>query len=440
MKAPDRVVLLTVASPLFPEAAARDLMGRSAGTSPAVTPISVLAHDKASAASALSELKPDRIAGLVVQLSTFATAEILHDVLAALGDRKIPIALWALEERGEIITNSLCGVQLWASTLVRFGHRPTVLIGDPEGAVGNDLDAFAAAARAQAALSSAQIALVGSHADWFTNLAVEPATLHRIVGATVRQVSLQAFIQSCKATPESEVAASTRWDDTIFDGGDNAVGKATMGQTFARLDAGLSAIKADAIAIRDWPEILYADGFRGTWAALGELSDRAAPIAPEGDVMGAATAVAVRAMLPESLPFLTDISGLDRDNDRLVLWHYGVSPRLSNGPRHVDAAMKQESFPLKSGPMTLIRLSLRPGGELRIFVAEGTLLAEPTGANRAAGYFQPSNGGAEALVRGFIAAGYEHHVTAVYGRLAHAAAHLAHAMGAKLDGPGAWNG
>ncbi|WP_211486635.1 hypothetical protein, partial [Corallococcus exiguus] len=147
--------------------------------------------------------------------------------------------------------------------------------------------------------------------------------------------------------------------------------------TYARLKAGLDTLSADAIAIRDWPEILYHEDFKGTWSALGELSDAAVPLAPEGDVMGALTALAARGFDQASLPFLTDISGLDRGANHLVLWHYGVSPRLASGPRSIDAALKQESFPLKAGPITLMRLSITPDGQLRIFVCEGGIDERP---------------------------------------------------------------
>ncbi len=215
--------------------------------------------------------------------------------------------------------------------------------------------------------------------------------------------------------------------------GDDEAGRLALGRTYAQLAAGLDRIEADAIAIRDWPEILYAEDFKGTWGALGELSDRAVPIAPEGDVMGAATALVARAFDPASLPFLTDISGLDRAKNRLVLWHYGVSPRLADGPRSLDPALKQETFPLKAGPMTLIRLSLRDDGTLRIFVCEGEIEAEKSRANRAAGYFRPADAGAEELVRHFIDEGYEHHVTAVYGRWADAVLHLGRQLGVQVD-------
>ncbi len=440
MNAPDKIMLLTIGSPLFPESAAREHMRRSASVSDCFEQVQVLARDRATGAKALAAIDPDRTAGLIVQLATFATAEILHDLLATIGDRPIPIALWALEEPGEIITNSLCGLQLWASTLARFERTCSVLIGDPGGPVGADIEAFAAAARAHAALRGSRIALIGSHADWFTNLAVAPSALFGAIGATIQQTSLPGFLKHCTATPQAEEEAAGRWSDTTFAVADEQAARAKMGRTYARLAAGLDTVVADAIAIRDWPEILYADDFVGTWGALGELSDRTVPIAPEGDVMAAVTALALRAMLPGSLPFLTDISGLDRANDRLVLWHYGVSPRLADGPRHVDETLKQESFPLKPGPMTLVRLSLRPDGALRIFVAEGEMLTERSGANRAAGYFRPDGGGAEAMVRGFVAAGYEHHVTAVYGRVGQAADVLAQMLGATLDEPGAKHG
>lgn len=435
-----RVGVLAVASPLFPEAAAAELVARTEGfvaderLGGAFRLPGTLARDPAGCAQALAELDLDGLDALVVQLSTFCTAELLHKLLDAVGDRPLPIALWALEEAEEIVTNSLCGAQLWASTLARFGRGYTLLLGNPgDEDLVRELAAFAAAARVHRRLRGARVALIGAHADWFTNLAVDPWALRRLLGITIAQTTLIKFLQGCTADPAAEREAAERWAQASFDGGEAEAGRLTLGRTYARLAAGLDRIEADAIAIRDWPEILYAEDFRGTWGALGELSDRAVPIAPEGDVMGALTALVARAFDPASLPFLTDISGIDRARNRLILWHYGVSPRLAGGPRSLDPALKQESFPLKPGPLTLLRLSLRADGSLRIFVAEGEIEAEKSRANRAAGYFRPARAGAEALVKGFIEEGYEHHVTAVYGRRADAVRHLGRMLGARVD-------
>lgn len=435
-----QVGVLFVASSLFSEAAAEALIARTehlAGDDRLAGQFRVagrLARDRASCAAALAGLDLDGLDGLVIQLSTFCTADLLHEVLAAIGDRPLPLALWALEEDDAIITNSLCGAQLWASTFARFGRRFTLLLGNPDhDALAGELRAFAAAARAQARVRGARVALIGAHADWFTNLAVDPWALKRVLDVTIEQTTLVRFLESCKATPAAEKAAAQRWAEASFENGEADAGRNTLGQTYARLAAGLDAVKADAIALRDWPEILYAEDFRGTWAALGELSDRATPIAPEGDVMGAVSALVARAFDPASLPFLTDISGIDRANNRLVLWHYGVSPRLADGPRSLDPVLKQETFPLRAGPMTLFRLSLRADGALRIFVAEGAIEDQRSSANRAAGYFRPAGSTAEALVRQFIDEGYEHHVTAVYGHWADAVAHLGRQLGVKVD-------
>ncbi|CAH1656781.1 hypothetical protein [Chelatococcus asaccharovorans] len=435
-----RVGILFVASSLFSEAAAEELIGRTrdlvaegelAGRFKLA---GRLARDRASCAAALESIDLGDLDGLVIQLSTFCTADLLHEVLSAIGERALPLAVWALEESDAIITNSLCGAQLWASTLARFGRRFTLLMGNPGDAdLARDLAAFAAAARANTRVRGARVALIGSHADWFTNLAVDPWALKRALGVTIEQMTLVRFLDGCKATAEAEQAAATRWAEASFDGGEAEAGRATLGRTYARLEAGLDAIKADAVALRDWPEILYAEDFRGTWAALGELSERAIPIAPEGDVMGAVSALVARAFDPASLPFLTDISGIDRANNRLVLWHYGVSPRLADGPRSLDPVLKQETFPLRPGPMTLFRLSMRADGSLRIFVAEGAIEDQRSAANRAAGYFRPWAGKAEALVRQFIDEGYEHHVTAVYGHWGDAVAHLGRQLGVKVD-------
>jgi L-fucose isomerase-like protein len=430
------VAVLSVGSPLFPaEAAAAALAAtRAALDGTGMTLLPVTARDPESLARALAGHSPRGLAGLVVQMATFATAEALHALLDWLGPEPLPLAVWALEEPGEIITNSLCGAQLWCSTLSRVGRRASFLLGQPgDAALGADLAAFAAAARAVRALRGARVALIGSHAAWFTNLAADPWALGRALGVTVAQVSLPAFLAGCTATPEAATAAAARWAGVAFDAGDAETNRATLGRTLARLEAGLDRIAADAVAIRDWPEILYDPEFRGTWAALGELSDRAVTVTPEGDVPGALTALAARAFDPDGLPFLTDISGIDRVADRLVLWHYGVSPRLAAGPRRVDAALKQESFPLRGGPMTLLRLSLRPDGSLRLFLAKGAVEDRPCGANRASGWFRPEGETAERLVRRFIAAGYEHHVTALYGDWGGAVRHLGEALGIVVD-------
>lgn len=430
------VAVLSIGSALFPAEVGAAVLARTRPVAKAagMAVLPQAARDAQGLRDLLAGLDPRGLDGLAIQMGAFATAELLHLLLDWLGSEPLPLALWALEEPGEIVVNSLCGAQLWSSTLNRLGRRAAFLLGEPEDpALQAELAAFAAGARAARRLRGARVALVGSHAAWFTNLATDPWALGRALGVTVAQVSLPAFIAGCTATPEAAARAARLWDGVAFESGDAQAHRATLGRTCARLAAGLDALAADAVAIRDWPEILYAEEFRGTWAALGELSDRATPIAPEGDVPGALTALAARAFDPASLPFLTDISGIDRKGNRLVLWHYGVSPRLAAGPRHVDAALKQESFPLKSGPMTLMRLSLRPDGSLRLFLSEGALLPEPSGANRAAGYYRPAGEGAEALVRRFVAAGYEHHVTAVYGHWAAAARAMAAALGIEVD-------
>lgn len=431
--------VLFMASGLFPRAAAEEAMTRTRegvaqGRLPAEWHLAeTLAVDRESCAAALAELRPDERDALVIQMSTFCTAELLETVLDSLGDRSIPIAVWALEESGKIVTNSLCGAQLWMSTLDRLGRDAAFFLGNVgDGGLADELTAFAAAARASAKVRGARIALVGGHAEWFTNIAVDGWALRRRLGVIVDHVSLPAFLDKCDAAEEGDAAAS-RWADVAVDGADPAAARQTIGRSFARLEAGLNGLDADGVALRDWPEILYSDRFQGTWPALGALSERAVPLAPEGDVMGAVTAVAARGLAPDSLPFLTDISGIDRARERLVLWHYGVSPHLAAGPRSVTATLKEESFSLKPGEMTLLRFSQRADGAVRLFISEGRISEEPTGANRASGYFEPDMGDAEGWMQFFVERRYEHHVTALYGRWARAARHMARQLGIEVD-------
>lgn len=434
-----RIGALFVASSLFPADAAAAFMkaGRAyfhrlGDVSTFVVP-ETLASDRASLSKALAELDLAGLDGLIVQLSTFAAAELLHDLLAS-ASADLPVAIWGLEERDEIVTNSLCGAQLWSSTLARLGRRTTFIMGNVDDAhTAAQITAFAAGARAATGIKRARIALVGAHADWFTNLAVDPALLRRTLGATIVQTSLPKFIAACMAGAEATTADEARWQDVVFDSGRTLEDRKAVAATYARLRAGLDTLDADAVAIRDWPEILYGEAFRGTWSALGELAARAVPVAPEGDVMGALTALAARAFDPDSLPFLTDISGVDRAANHLVLWHYGVSPKLAAGPRRIDAVLKQETFRLKPGPLTLLRLSLSPGGEVRLFITEGSISERDPAANRAAGLFVPRARPAAEIVRPFVEGGWEHHVTGLYGHWAEAALVLGRHIGASVE-------
>lgn len=436
-KPPRRIGALFIASPLFP--AAQSLTDASAaylrglGDASELVVAQPLARDRASLAQALQSIDLQALDGLVVQLTTFAGAELLHDLVAAIGARDLPLALWAFEERDEIVTNSVCGVQLWMSTLQRLGRRPVFVLGNVDDAhTEPQLRDFTAAARAASALAGARVALVGAHADWFTNLAVDPVVLHRRLGCTVVHTSLPRFTAACMEAPPPTPQDVARWAEVGFDGGDDEAKRQIVAATYARLRAGLDSLQADAVALRDWPEILYGEHFKGTWSALGELSERAVPLAPEGDVMGAVTALVVRSFDPGSLPFLTDISGIDRDNNHLVTWHYGVSPRLAVGPRRIDAILKQESFAPRPGPLTLLRLSLQADGRLRLFAAEGRIEARRSAANRTAGLFVPRDTPAATLLRRFVEEGFEHHVTAVHGQWGQAAERLAWLLRAEM--------
>ena len=150
---PARIGVLFIASPLFPAAAAQASMASATnyllniGDRSHFSVCQVLANDRASIARALQSLELAALDGLIVQLTTFAGAELLHELLGALGTKDLPLALWATEERDEIVTNSLCGAQLWMSTLRRLGRRAVFMMGNVEDShLGEQVRTFTAAA------------------------------------------------------------------------------------------------------------------------------------------------------------------------------------------------------------------------------------------------------------------------------------------------------
>jgi hypothetical protein len=107
-----RIGVLFIGSPLFASAAAQELTDQAEaflatlGDNPGFTVAPQVASDRASLARALELLALPALDGLIVQMATFAGAELLHELVAAIGPRDLPLALWAMEERDEIVINS----------------------------------------------------------------------------------------------------------------------------------------------------------------------------------------------------------------------------------------------------------------------------------------------------------------------------------------------
>src|SRR5690606_24494348 len=112
-----------------------------------VGPDAVIASAR-EAREAVYLLEQEAIDVLFILQAAFCGAEPLPVLVERLA---VPIALWAVREPfngGRVVANSLCGVQLMASTLAHLGRRYRYFYGDPEEPeTAAAVDAFLSAAR-----------------------------------------------------------------------------------------------------------------------------------------------------------------------------------------------------------------------------------------------------------------------------------------------------
>lgn len=329
---------------------------------------------------------------VMVLHATFATADLLAPVLRA----HPTVGVWAVPERegmplaraGErsgarpLPLNSLCGLTMTLSTL----EHPEVAKREPVkwywGAPGDARferrwETTVRALHGHRALRRARVLQIGGTAPAFYRLEETPDAL----GAVVDRVPLATLYErmaACDADAVAARAVAWRRAEPPLDGSDAHV------EVAARTELALAALAREggyqALALRCWPE--FADACGGmACAAVGALADRRVPTACEGDVMGALSMLALQAVA-DAPSALVDLSDLDDEGDRLLLWHCGNAPLTFAG----DAGARLTTHFNRDGVGMVRDMHLRPGpatgfrllGGGRAAVIVGGTLTEPS--------------------------------------------------------------
>ncbi len=279
------------------------------------------------AAAWLDALEPSLA---LVQMTTFATGEMLDPII----DACRRIGIWAIPEtwqEGPLPLNSLCGANMYMNVLGRSSYAT----GEPckwfYGFPSDPLFAgrfrtTATALRAMAALKGATIGLIGGIAPAFYGLECDLAAVAERFGCTFDEVELDEFFARAREVSEADIVpfASQMADDA-------AACEATPEQIAktGRIEATLRSFIDDrgyaALGLRCWPEIPDTLGSMPC-AAVGRIMEQLAPIACEGDPLGAVCLLALEAMAGEK-PMMMDLSDWDRDDDTVLMWHCGNTPK-----------------------------------------------------------------------------------------------------------------
>jgi len=352
--------------------------------------------------------------GLVCVSGTF---HLGHLVLELRKRVAVPFLLWGLDELpydgGKIRLNSVCGVNLDASNLYKSG------IDDYRAVVGGRIDAtWVDAIRVIAALRSARVGIAGFRAHGFFNLCVSDPALYGETGVLLDHFELDELY--CFPASSEQIAARSAELLSAFDA--SGVNEAQLGKVAelaARIEGFCAKNGLDALAIRCWPELARDFGV-SPCAAMSLLQSQGRILACEGDVEGALSMIAHRALGAET-PFLFDFSQVDLELNHALFWHCGVAPcNLWDGVsrRSLDSYFAggkgvTADFVLKSGDLSVARID-SARGKWRLFLQRARAVPMQQalkGSYLKAVFDRP----VKEVLDLIIAKGIAHHASAVYG-------------------------
>lgn len=286
------------------------------------------------AARAKAVFEKEHVDFLLIQTTTFSAGEVILELAkinAALG-------IWALPEpsaKGSIFINSInsfCGLNMFGgiiySYLKDYDIKYKWFYGNPRDELF--LKRFRITVRALAAIKQmrrSKVALVGGIAPGFNDLYSDERLAQKRLGVTINRGHEFSEIKQRAAAYSSEELESVQTEAL---GGYGNTAEASQGN----LDIHIRYYKAysdfcreygyDAIAVSCWPKMQdELDGL--SCSVVGKLNQNGIPAACEGDLPGAVSML-MQKYLAEYPPTLMDLSGLNEEDQTVLLWHCGPAP------------------------------------------------------------------------------------------------------------------
>jgi L-fucose isomerase-like protein len=416
-----------------------------------------LLFDADSTKAGIAELQSAGVDQVLLLQVTFTDASM---TVAAANAFDAPLSIWAVPEPrsgGRLRLNAFCGLNLASHALRRNGRGFGWLYADPATDVSADLTALLSGSRMVGtaspgaapapteegrriaeAVRGRRIARIGDHPEGFDTCAYDADAVDALAGVKVDALELDDLFDAARKVPETEAAALRAEADSALAGLDE-VDQPQLDRSL-RLKAGLDDLRGaggyDAFAIRCWPETFteYGGAVCGPAGMLGEAK---VPCACEADVYGALTQLVLMEAARAPV-FLTDLVDMDAGDNSGVVWHCGQAPLSMRDPKveaeaTVHTNRKQPllfQFPLKPGPVTLMRIS-QANGRPHMVLAKADMLERPMAFTGTSGVLRFGRGAGQVL-DDIIACGLEHHMALAYGDHRAALRGTAGAMGLPL--------
>lgn len=373
---------------------------------------------------AIQTFKEAEIDVLILQTATFPNGSIGVQLAEAM---KVPIILWAVREphmKGTLPLNSLCGVNLLSHPLSKLGLTYKFLYANPEDQKFlRELKSYLVAVKVSKQLSDVKVGLIGSRAPGFYASNFDELLLKRQFGVQISNIPISALFKILNGISKKEAVNTLKGEKFQTAAGDLLNDEIVLNikRNYLGLKKMVSDRKLNAIAIRDWPELLGEDWYKGKesgvgriWPALGYLHDSGVSVGYEGD-MNASISMCILRYLTNQTPFFADIIEFTPEENKLLLWHYGAAPSLANEPSMVSYTQVgyEFHFNLKPGICTLARLEAQEDTH-RMLIAKGKALPTEIPLHRASVYVK-LEGSVRELMDTIIYDGWGHHYCLAYG-------------------------
>ncbi len=319
---------------------------------------------------------------VLIQYGTFS----LGALMPLLADRlQVPIVLWGVPEPSlngtRLRSNSLCGINMNAHTLMRLGRKYETLFCLPEEAPA-ELEMLFRTFHCLRRLRRMRLGLVGYRVPGFYTSNCDELELRRRLGVEVHHISLAEVYEAAAKTDPAERKA------VVEAGRGEACSVEVDAEEFDKAAALYLALKGlaakyrlDSLAVKCWPEFPDSYGVAACWS-ISRLNDDGLIASCEGDVYGAVTML-MENFLTGKTPMFADFVAIDEEKNVGIGWHCGAAPTCLASEAHGLAVCKHPSvggggktgvaftFPVRGGaPTTMARLGVGPEG-LRLFFAGG---------------------------------------------------------------------
>jgi L-fucose isomerase-like protein len=270
-------------------------------------------------------------------------------------------------------------------------------------------------------LRRTKIAMLGTRAQGFFDLAFNEMELRAKLGVEVVAIGLGEVFDRARALPAQAVdETKTRVRALIDEQSEVSPEKEDLqARALLAMRQIAEQTNASAVAVKCWPEFPFQYGVAAC-SAVALMNDEMIPGGCEGDLEGALTSLIVQ-RLANNIPFLADISALDRDRNALLLWHNGCAAlRLAATRKHLFTHFQANrgltvGFGLIPGRVTLARLG-NDGKNLRLFVTSGEALPTEMFIRGTLSWVK-TDAPVKRVLDEIIYGGWEHHLAMSYADL-----------------------